>query len=264
LKRISLDDFRWLMGNQFLGVVYGVKMFSAAAEKERRAQIVNISSVFGIVAPAGQSAILPASLRCADLRRHCATNSKALLFLFPACILGGFARRLRGERGWVRIRLPLRGTRRWTRFDRLTPTMPDAAAGAHSQGVERREPRILIGRDARQIDILQRTAAGDILEDAGAARPGAGVVRVGYTPRKLAPRFGQRVRRGHKKGKRGLKWGLCGPRRWEMCRRGRFEKFHVEGKAIALANVGGQFHAIDNTCIHRGGPLAMVRWRGTW
>ena len=29
----------------------------------------------------------------------------------------------------------------------------------------------------------------------------------------------------------------------------------VEGKAVALANVDGQFHAIDGVCIHRGGPL---------
>ena len=29
----------------------------------------------------------------------------------------------------------------------------------------------------------------------------------------------------------------------------------VNGKEIALFNVGGVFHAIDNTCIHRGGPL---------
>ena len=30
----------------------------------------------------------------------------------------------------------------------------------------------------------------------------------------------------------------------------------VNGKEIALFNVGGSFHAIDNTCTHRGGPLA--------
>ena len=27
------------------------------------------------------------------------------------------------------------------------------------------------------------------------------------------------------------------------------------GKPIALFNVGGNFHAIHNTCLHRGGPL---------
>jgi nitrite reductase (NADH) small subunit len=29
----------------------------------------------------------------------------------------------------------------------------------------------------------------------------------------------------------------------------------VNGKTIALFNVEGQYHAIDNTCVHRGGPL---------
>jgi len=29
----------------------------------------------------------------------------------------------------------------------------------------------------------------------------------------------------------------------------------VDGRQIALFNVGGQFYALDNTCVHRGGPL---------
>ena len=28
------------------------------------------------------------------------------------------------------------------------------------------------------------------------------------------------------------------------------------GRTLALFNVGGKFYAIDNTCVHRGGPLA--------
>ena len=42
------------------------------------------------------------------------------------------------------------------RFERMTPTTPEAAAERILEGVERREPRILIGKDARQIDVLQR------------------------------------------------------------------------------------------------------------
>jgi nitrite reductase/ring-hydroxylating ferredoxin subunit len=38
---------------------------------------------------------------------------------------------------------------------------------------------------------------------------------------------------------------------------GTIKEFQVEGKAIAIANVGGQFHAISNTCLHRGGPLGQ-------
>ena len=29
----------------------------------------------------------------------------------------------------------------------------------------------------------------------------------------------------------------------------------VDGRTLALFNVGGSFYAIDNTCPHRGGPL---------
>ena len=36
---------------------------------------------------------------------------------------------------------------------------------------------------------------------------------------------------------------------------GEIRQVEAGGKAIALANVGGAFHAIDNTCLHRGGPL---------
>jgi nitrite reductase/ring-hydroxylating ferredoxin subunit len=29
----------------------------------------------------------------------------------------------------------------------------------------------------------------------------------------------------------------------------------VNGKSLAVFNIDGTFHVIDNTCIHRGGPL---------
>ncbi len=29
----------------------------------------------------------------------------------------------------------------------------------------------------------------------------------------------------------------------------------VKGKTLALFNIDGTFHVIDNTCVHRGGPL---------
>jgi nitrite reductase/ring-hydroxylating ferredoxin subunit len=37
----------------------------------------------------------------------------------------------------------------------------------------------------------------------------------------------------------------------------------VNGRQIALFNVDGTFHAIDNTCLHRGGPLAEGELEGT-
>jgi len=34
------------------------------------------------------------------------------------------------------------------------------------------------------------------------------------------------------------------------------KQVEVNGKQIALFNLDGNFYAIDNTCTHRGGPLA--------
>jgi 3-phenylpropionate/trans-cinnamate dioxygenase ferredoxin component len=36
---------------------------------------------------------------------------------------------------------------------------------------------------------------------------------------------------------------------------GRAKLVEINGKEIAVFNVGGTYHAIDNTCTHVGGPL---------
>jgi nitrite reductase/ring-hydroxylating ferredoxin subunit len=36
----------------------------------------------------------------------------------------------------------------------------------------------------------------------------------------------------------------------------------VDGKELALFNIAGAFHAIDNTCPHRGGPLGEGELEG--
>jgi nitrite reductase/ring-hydroxylating ferredoxin subunit len=36
----------------------------------------------------------------------------------------------------------------------------------------------------------------------------------------------------------------------------------VDGRWIAIFNVDGSYHAVDATCLHRGGPLAEGHLRG--
>jgi nitrite reductase (NADH) small subunit len=43
---------------------------------------------------------------------------------------------------------------------------------------------------------------------------------------------------------------------------GQIREIRLEGTTIALANVAGQFHAINNTCLHRGGPLGQGSLQG--
>jgi nitrite reductase (NADH) small subunit len=36
---------------------------------------------------------------------------------------------------------------------------------------------------------------------------------------------------------------------------GTIREFQLEGKTLAISNVGGKVFAINNICLHRGGPL---------
>lgn len=44
---------------------------------------------------------------------------------------------------------------------------------------------------------------------------------------------------------------------------GQGTEVNVGGRAVAIFNVGGTYHAISNTCLHRGGPLGQGFVEGT-
>ena len=44
---------------------------------------------------------------------------------------------------------------------------------------------------------------------------------------------------------------------------GTVREFTLDGTTVALANVGGKFHAINNVCLHRGAPLGEGELQGT-
>jgi nitrite reductase (NADH) small subunit len=43
---------------------------------------------------------------------------------------------------------------------------------------------------------------------------------------------------------------------------GTVREVEANGKKIAVANVEGQFYALDNTCLHRGGPIGQGALEG--
>jgi NAD(P)-dependent dehydrogenase (short-subunit alcohol dehydrogenase family) len=155
-EQVSLDDFRWLMSINFWGAVYGVRYFLPVLKQQRRAHIVNLSSVFGIVAPAGQCAYSTSKFAVRGfteaLRHELEGTAVFVSCVHPGGVRTPIARHARlGE-----------GTPQATRadgiatFDRVAQMPPDVAAARILQGVERQEPRILVGSDARKLDILQR------------------------------------------------------------------------------------------------------------
>ena len=155
-EEISLDDFRWLMNINFWGTVYGVKYFLPVLKRERRAHIVNLSSVFGIIAPAGQCAYSASKFAVRGfteaLRHELEGGNVSVSCVHPGGIQTPIARHSRIGAGASESKRE----ENIKRFERLARTPPEKAAARILRGVERREPRVLIGADAYQVDILQR------------------------------------------------------------------------------------------------------------
>ena len=55
LEEHTLEDFEWIVGINFWGVVYGCKFFLPHLKRSDAAYIVNLSSMFGLVGIPGQS-----------------------------------------------------------------------------------------------------------------------------------------------------------------------------------------------------------------
>ena len=43
---------------------------------------------------------------------------------------------------------------------------------------------------------------------------------------------------------------------------GQSKKVEIAGKTVAVFNIGGSYHAMDDTCTHRGGPLSEGQVEG--
>lgn len=56
VEEVSLEDIEWLMNINFWGTVYGIKLFLPILQQQPVAHIVNLSSIFGMIAPPGNAA----------------------------------------------------------------------------------------------------------------------------------------------------------------------------------------------------------------
>ena len=149
----------WLMGINFWGVVYGTRAFLPHLRSRPQAHIVNISSIFGIIAPAGQSAYSASKFAVRgfsesvrhELKTH--DSTVRLSVVHPGGISTNIAR---NARTGINVRGSVNVAELGDRFAKLARTSPEAAAQRIIRGIERNEPRILIGPDARMLDLVQR------------------------------------------------------------------------------------------------------------
>lgn len=156
LDEISLQDFRWLMDINFWGVVYGVTYFLPLLKKEKRAHIVNTSSLLGLFGASGQGAYCASKFA---VRGYTESLHHELLQtnVGVTCVHPGFVRTAIAEHAKVgqRASTTLR-QESLNRFAKVARTDADTAAEKILRGVEQDKARVLIGMDAYFVDVWQR------------------------------------------------------------------------------------------------------------
>ena len=152
-------QMEWLININFWGVVHGTRAFLPHLARQREAHIVNLSSVFGLIAPPGQTAYCAAKFAVRgfseSLRHELATAESPvkLSVVHPGGVLTNIVRNAQSGSG---ITDNARRGESIERFDAVARTTPPEAARRIIAGIEKNQPRILIGKDATLLDLLQR------------------------------------------------------------------------------------------------------------
>jgi acetyl esterase/lipase/short-subunit dehydrogenase len=156
LEELSIEEIEWLMNINFWGTVYGVKAFLPALKRALDPTIVNVSSVFGIIAPPGQSAYAASKFAVrgfSESLREELRPSVHVLTVHPGGIKTNIARsaRIAAAADQESQR------RRAASFEKHMLTQsPEKAARAIVRGIVAKKDRVLIGTDALRIEALAR------------------------------------------------------------------------------------------------------------
>jgi short-subunit dehydrogenase len=155
-EEISLQDFEWLMSINFWGVIYGCKVFMPILQQQDSAHIVNISSVFGMIAPPEQTAYCASKFAVRGfteaLKHELIDTNVKVSCVHPGGILTDIARNSKiGEN------TPKENKQQGVEFfDQVAKTSPETAADVIINGIKKENVRILIGKDAHAISYIHR------------------------------------------------------------------------------------------------------------
>jgi len=163
VESTSYDDFEWLMNINFWGAVHGCKAFLPHLTKSSWGHMVNVSSLFGLIATPNTSAYNAAkfalrgfseSLRIELMMSHKQVNVSCV---HPGGIKTNIANASRDGGDKVGSDARISEQERKNNFnEKFAKTTPERAAKIIVNGIIKKQPRILVGTDAKFLDILQR------------------------------------------------------------------------------------------------------------
>jgi short-subunit dehydrogenase len=158
--QVTLEEFDWVMAVNFRSVVRLTHAFLPALKAHPGAHLVNVSSVFGIVAPAGQAAYSASKFAVRGfseaVRHELAENGVGVTVVHPGGIKTRIAESARTGSG-VSVEEYEQGRKQ---FAKLLTMDPATAAAMIVAAIEKRRPRLLIGWSAKVPDVLVRLMPG--------------------------------------------------------------------------------------------------------
>ena len=157
-EQVSEADFEWLFSINFWGVVRMTRAFLPTLRRSDDARIVNLSSVFGLVAPPGQAAYVASKFAVRgfseSLRHELEGSTVGVTVVHPGGVATSIAKNARVPGGSDAEEV----ARRRAAFDKHLRLPPEIAGETIVRGVEARQPRVLVGKDAVALALVERVA----------------------------------------------------------------------------------------------------------
>lgn len=155
-EEVSLADIEWLFSINFWGPVRMTRAFLPHLKAGTCSQLVNVSSLFGLIAPPGQTGYSASKFALRGfseaLRKELVDTCVGVTVVHP----GGVATRIAKDARRVGVPTPEEAAREDERFARLLRLSPEGVGEQIVQAIERRTSRLLVGRDARIAALVER------------------------------------------------------------------------------------------------------------
>lgn len=157
-EQVSETDFDWLMEINFHAVVRLTRAFLPYLHAGDDARVVNISSLYGLISPAGQAAYSASKFAVRGfsnaLRHELEGSCVGVTVVHPGGVATSIARSARVPAGVDEEE----ANRRKALSEKLLRMPPERAGEIVVRGIERRKARILVGADARIVSLIERLA----------------------------------------------------------------------------------------------------------
>jgi short-subunit dehydrogenase len=156
-KDVDAEDFDWLMAINFGATVRLTRAFLPVLAREGAAQLVNVSSIFGIIAPPGQTAYAASKFAVRgfseSLRHELAMSGSpvGVTIVHPGGVRTAISENARLAKGLDKAQVESERAN-WRSLLALDPAK---AAEIIAVAIERRAPRVLVGNDAKGAAFVQ-------------------------------------------------------------------------------------------------------------